>query len=133
MTRTFQERWKEYVSLFWQRVYCRIDTTNIFEKESIIAWGWIGYNEYEKSNLFINNKIIVNNKDLKVYYYVRILPSGYMKFFVFVNTTDFKELVMNLIELDSDYLFLKRLYESNLSIHSIFDHTYSMDCWRSLN
>lgn len=133
MTRSFQEQWVEYISLYWSKVYSMIDTTNIFPKDSIVLWGWVSYEDYEKSDLFVHTPIYVNNKNLNVYYYARRIVSGHLKFFAFVNTICFKELVLNLVKIDTDHLFIKRLYESGLSIHSIFDHKYQKNCWMSMN
>ena len=131
----FGNRWEEYTLLYWKKIYEKINTTGLFPYTSIFVWGWISYTEYEKSHLYKNNPIQINNRELKVYYYVRRLETRELKFFCFVNTIGLRDMMLHSVSsssVDDDHLFLRRIYESELSIHTIFDHDYSKDCWKSL-
>jgi len=134
----FQEQWKLYTTLYWNRIYSIEDlifSRPIFPKESIVLWGWIPYTLYKSSSFYNRNHIEVNNQDLNVYYYVREIKSimnnsSDLKFFAFVNVIGVKDLVQR--SNDEDHIFLKFLYDTKLGIHSIFDHEYKDDCWNSL-
>jgi hypothetical protein len=132
MTNIFQGQWKRYSIVYWKRIFDIIDNKDLFDRESIFAWGWITYEEYQSSKLYINNPIQVNNKELRVYYYVRNADEG-TKLFCFVNTIEFKNRIMNAQNLKDDYLFLQRIYEKDISIYHIFNHEYSRNCWDAIN
>lgn len=136
---SFQEQWKLYTTLYWDRIYSSIEdlilSRLIFPKESILLWGWIPYTLYKSSSFYNSNHIEVNNQDLNVYYYVREIKSirnnvSNLKFFAFVNVMGVKDLVQR--SNDEDHIFLKFLYDTKLGIHSIFDHEYKDHCWDSL-
>ena len=75
----FQEQWKLYTTLYWNRIYSSIQnlffSRPIFPKESILLWGWIPYTLYKSSSFYNSNPIDVSNQDLNVYYYVREIKS----------------------------------------------------------
>jgi hypothetical protein len=132
MSQEFRDQWSKYVSLFWQRVYCRIDTSDLFPKETIVAWGSVSYEEYKNSIFFIDTPIYIDNKTIKVYYYVRRISCGNVKFFAFVNLPLFFNSIYNMTEMDIDHLFILKIYKSKLSFENIFDHKYSLNCWMSI-
>ena len=132
MSYEFELQWNKYVSLFWQNVYSQIDNKDIFPKENIILWGWVPYVVFEKSKLLKTNTLFVNNKELKVYFYLRklITESKKIKLFVFVNIVAMKHLVEHSKE--TDHIFLRELYHAELNIHELFNHKYSNNCWETL-
>lgn len=132
MTDNFQIKWKEYSHFFWKHIYDNIDTTYLFDYQSILFWGCVTHEEYIKSHLFKTNPIQTSNTKLNIYYYVRSIDTD-LKFFAFVNTIGLKQMILEATSLEQDYIFLRRLYEKNFSIHNIFDHKYSQDCWHGLN
>lgn len=125
-------QWSTYTCLYWSRVYFHFDEKKIiFPKESILLWGFVPYTLYKNSSFYNTNKIIVNNEDLNVYYYVRkICRTSSIKFFAFVNVIGVKDLVE--MSMDEDSVFIKSLYDSKIGIHCIFDHEFKDDCWRTL-
>jgi hypothetical protein len=134
---SFAEQWTKYRNLIWSKVYSYIsDAEKLFSYESILLWGWVPYSEYEKTIFFKKKPIIVNNKELRVYFYMRSIKSEYNQtlYFFFVNTITNKNSILNTQDeiLNSDQFLLKRLHENNLSIHGIFNHTYSINCWEAL-
>jgi hypothetical protein len=133
MSISFQEQWRKYIHLYWTPIFDKINTKDLFEKESILAWGWVPFEEYKSSKIYQTSPLDILNNDLRVYYYVRTLNDLTTKFLCFVNTIEFKQRLMNEENLDSDYLFLKRLYENNLSIYHIFHHEYHRNCWDGIN
>jgi hypothetical protein len=120
--------WNLYVSLFWSRIYPYFKN-NTFPKESILLWGWIPYPIYKTSPFYNTNRIKVIDEELNVYYYVRKTNQD-IKIFTFVNVMAVKDIVQT--SNDMDYVFIKNLYDTNIGIHSMFDHEYKDHCWEVL-
>lgn len=132
---SFKDRWNNYSKLYWNNIFKHFEEPyeNLFSKYNIILWGWVPYLEYEKSNFYNKSNIKLLNKEIRVYYYLRYESNQYFSFF-FVNTIDSKNLIIATYDedLDKDRQLIKKFYQYNLSIHKIFNHVYSLNCWQAL-
>jgi hypothetical protein len=132
MSIQFQDKWREYKSLWWKK-YCPIPMYDLFPVESIIVWGTTPYLEYKKSQFFIHNPIMLNNTQLCIYYYCRkISGSDQTLLFFFANTIDFRNHILRRVSDNIDIRFLKGLYENSISISNLFHHKYNENCWESI-
>lgn len=137
MNKGFDVQWRDYIRMWWSK-FCPMDMEDLFSIHSIILWGAIAYESYE-SSLFYKNQtppIILHNKDLFVYFYLRKIndPIENQFAFFFANTMElkFQLLNSNIDNTNKDKLFLKRLYQNSISIHQLFNHKYSLNCWDAL-
>jgi hypothetical protein len=100
-----------------------------------VLWGHIPYEIYIRSvyGKPSENPVLLHNTKLDIYFFMRELPSqdNYLTYF-FANIVEFKKYLLDLDPSKIELLFLKRLYENNISIVKLFHHKYSINCWEAL-
>lgn len=128
----FSEKWQTYIDLwFTQNVPFYFE--DLIPKDKILVWGIVPYVQYMKSEFYNFNPIQLNNTNLNIYFYVRKLNESDLYLYFFANTTVFKSNIINSESKNVDVLFLKRMYEHSVSLYHLFNHTYSENCWETLN
>jgi hypothetical protein len=134
MSIDFKNKWKAYTRLWWSKL-CPVEFDDLFPIESIVLWGHIPYEIYIRSvyGKPSENPVLLHNTKLDIYFFMRELPSqdNYLTYF-FANIVEFKKYLLDLDPSKIELLFLKRLYENNISIVKLFHHKYSINCWEAL-
>jgi len=128
----FSNEWQNYIRTWFSRCI-NFDFEDLIPMNKILLWGIVPYKQYRLSDFFLYHPIQLNNHELNIYFYVRVLESSDLYLYFFANTTEFKSRILASDSENIDNLFLKRLYQNSISFYRLFNHCYSENCWSTLN